>query len=140
MTRKSMLAGALLLGLSPSLWAADPLLGDPSLSPTLAALIERQQLNNLANLSQLGQGNLATITQVGQGNLAALAQEGDENSINLTQLGSHNSATIMQFGKQNQAQVSQLGSDNIITLGQWGQSGFAIEQLGSGAEITVLQY
>lgn len=127
-------AVSLLIGLLTS----DCSFADVSLQ--LTSLLERHALANGVDITQLGDLNVADVTQGGNGNYAVLLQQGVLNQIFLQQYGNGNQAQIRQFGNNNSADILQQGESNLIQLEQWGNRSFAIEQIGNGAEISIIQY
>ena len=109
-------------------------------SVQLTSLLERHALANGVDITQLGDLNVADVTQGGDANYAVLLQQGVLNQIFLQQYGSGNQANIRQFGNNNSAEILQQGESNLIQLEQWGNRSFAIEQIGNGAEISIIQY
>ncbi len=109
-------------------------------SVQLTSLIERHALANGVDITQLGDLNVADVTQGGDANYAVLLQQGVLNQIFLQQYGSGNQAQIRQFGNNNSADILQQGESNLIRLEQWGNRSFSIEQIGNGAEISIIQY
>ncbi|SNY41301.1 minor curlin subunit [Arsukibacterium tuosuense] len=109
-------------------------------SVQLTSLLERHALANGVDITQLGDLNVADVTQGGDANYAVLLQQGVLNQIYLQQYGSGNEAQISQFGNNNVADILQQGESNLIQLEQWGNRSFAIEQIGNGAEISIIQY
>ncbi|WP_213997520.1 curlin subunit CsgB [Arsukibacterium sp.] len=109
-------------------------------SVQLTSLIERHALANGVDITQLGDLNVADVTQGGDANYAVLLQQGVLNQIFLQQYGSGNQAQISQYGNNNVADILQQGESNLIQLEQWGNRSFSIEQIGNGAEISIIQY
>ncbi|WP_083981788.1 curlin subunit CsgB [Arsukibacterium ikkense] len=109
-------------------------------SVQLSSLLERHALANGVDITQLGDLNVANVTQNGEANYAVLIQQGVLNHIFLQQYGSGNQASIRQFGNNNSADILQQGESNLIQLEQWGNRSFSIEQIGNGAEISIIQY
>ncbi|HAW94287.1 MAG: curlin subunit CsgB [Rheinheimera sp.] len=124
----------LLVGITASGWAV------ADVSVQLTSLIERHALANGVDITQLGDLNVADVTQGGDANYAVLLQQGVLNQIFLQQYGSGNQAQIRQFGNNNSADILQQGESNLIQLEQWGNRSFSIEQIGNGAEISIIQY
>tara|TARA_R110002126_G_scaffold163858_1_gene311741 strand:+ start:8282 stop:8686 length:405 start_codon:yes stop_codon:yes gene_type:complete len=109
-------------------------------SVQLSSLLERHALANGVDITQLGDLNVASVSQSGEANYAALMQQGVLNQIFLQQYGSNNQAQIIQYGNNNHADILQQGESNLIQLEQWGNRSFAVEQIGNGAEISIIQY
>ena len=109
-------------------------------SVQLTSLLERHALANGVDITQLGDLNVADVTQGGDANYAVLLQQGVLNQIYLQQYGSGNEALVRQFGNKNRADILQQGESNLIQLEQWGNRSFSIEQIGNGAEISIIQY
>lgn len=126
------------IGLLATLVTSGSAFADVSLQ--LTSLLERHALANGVDITQLGDLNVADVTQGGDTNYAVLIQQGVLNQILLQQYGSGNQAQIRQFGNNNSADILQQGESNLIQLEQWGNRGFSIEQIGNGAEISIIQY
>lgn len=109
-------------------------------SVQLTSLLERHALANGVDITQLGDLNVADVTQGGDANYAVLLQQGVLNQILLQQYGRGNQTQIRQFGSNNSADILQHGDSNLIQLEQWGNRSFSIEQIGNGAEISIIQY
>lgn len=109
-------------------------------SVQLSSLLERHALANGVDITQLGDLNVANVTQSGEANYAVLIQQGVLNQIFLQQYGSDNQAEISQYGNNNHADILQHGESNLIQLEQWGNRSFSVEQIGNGAEISIIQY
>lgn len=106
----------------------------------IASLIERQMLGNHAEISQHGAANSIWLEQLGQANVALLQQVGVFNQIDLTQQGYGNQAVIRQFEQANQVTIMQQGDFNLLQIEQYGGSGFSLQQIGNGAEATLIQF
>lgn len=132
LTSIKVLAFLVLLTVSAGLKAELPL--------PIASLIERQMLGNQAEIIQSGSANSVWLQQLGQANYALLVQAGYFNQIELTQQGHGNQALISQFNQSNQISIIQQGDFNLIQVEQHGGSGFSLEQIGHGAEVSIIQY
>ncbi|MCH8538090.1 MAG: curlin subunit CsgB [Alkalimonas sp.] len=106
----------------------------------IASLIERQMLGNHTEISQRGTANSIWVEQLGQANVALLQQAGYFNQIKLIQQGNGNQALISQFEQANQVTILQQGDFNLLQIEQYGGSGFSLQQIGNGAEATLIQY
>ncbi|MDP4537429.1 curlin subunit CsgB [Alkalimonas collagenimarina] len=106
----------------------------------IASLIERQTLGNLAEITQHGSANSVWLEQLGQANVALLHQAGYFNQLELIQHGHGNQALISQFNQSNQVTIMQQGDFNLIQVEQHGNSGFSLQQIGHGAEVSIIQY
>lgn len=106
----------------------------------IASLIERQMLGNHAEITQHGSGNTLWLEQLGQANVALLHQAGYFNQLEVMQHGYGNQALISQFNQSNQVTIIQQGDFNLIQVEQHGHSGFSLQQIGHGAEASIIQY
>lgn len=91
-----------------------------SASATLPTLTN---LQNVANLLQIGNGNTARIDQQSlttTTNQAYIAQIGGGNILGLSQLGGNNRLYVTQNGSDNRAGFTQNGQDNSTTITQNG--------------------
>ncbi|MBV2129915.1 curlin subunit CsgB [Rheinheimera sp. SM2107] len=127
-----------IVGLGVLLLTSEVVFADVSVQ--LSSLLERHALANGVDITQLGDLNAANVTQAGEANYAVLIQQGVLNQIFLQQYGTDNQAQINQYGNNNHADILQHGESNLIQLEQWGNRSFAIEQIGDGAEISIIQY
>ncbi len=124
-----------------------------------AQIIQTNNLNTIARVTQNGEANQATITQSDNADntIAEVVQGGgylDRDSGQWVELGSgsqnqasieqrnsyHVDARITQEGSLNTASVLQVGSDLLARIGQSGSSNqAAIDQLGIGFQARVTQ-
>lgn len=125
--------GLLLMHGSFSLRAAE-------LSPALAALLERQQMANIAQIQQRGQHNSLSLQQQHDENIALVWQFGSDNQAELLQSGQGNALLLEQKGEANLATIIQRGDRNFLQLEQRGRANFSIEQIGDGGAVSVTQY
>lgn len=114
--------------------------GETELSPQLAALLERNNLANLAHLQQQGQHNQLSLQQQQDNNIALVWQFGLDNQADMTQSGQGNTLILQQRGDANLATILQRGNHNFLQLEQQGHSQFSIEQIGDGGAVSVTQY
>ncbi len=134
MKQQSRVGLLVLLLHSSSSWA------DPELSLSLAALLERQNLANLAQIQQQGQHNELSLQQQQDANMALIWQLGLNNQAHLQQTGQGNALLLLQKGDDNLATILQRGNHNFLQLEQQGSASFSIEQIGDGAAVSVTQY
>lgn len=106
----------------------------------ITSLLERQALANGVDISQFGDLNVADVAQTGEAHYAILIQQGILNKLVLTQSGLSNQAAVKQYGNGNEANIIQRGEHNAIQLEQWGNRFLTIEQSGTGADISIIQY
>lgn len=114
--------------------------GEIEFSPQLAALLERQQLANLAQIQQQGQHNQLSLQQQQDNNVALIWQFGLDNEADLSQTGQGNTLILRQQGDANLANIFQRGNHNFLQLEQQGHTSFSIEQIGDGGVVSVTQY
>jgi minor curlin subunit len=125
--------GLLLMQCNFSLHAAE-------LSPSLAAMLERQNLANLAQIQQRGQHNQLSLQQQHDENIALVWQFGIDNQADVLQSGLGNALILQQKGDENLATIIQRGHHNFLQLEQQGRASFSIEQIGDGGAVSVTQY
>jgi minor curlin subunit len=134
MKQQSRFVLLVLLLQSSSCWA------EPELSVTLSALLERQNLANLAHIQQQGQHNQLNLQQQQDANMALIWQFGLNNQADLLQTGQGNALLLLQKGDDNHAIILQRGNHNFLQLEQQGSANFSIEQIGDGGAVSVTQY
>jgi hypothetical protein len=117
-----------------------------------ASALQEMLGDNLANITQFGDGNMATATQDGFMNEATIIQ-GDAladpadlangNIVTVNQTGNESETTVVQLGDTNTGTVNQHADEGIINMAQGGNRNMAMitqnDTAAAGATINVTQ-
>lgn len=93
------------------------------------------QANQLAIINQFGNDNIASISQSGNGNQAYVTIFGDRNEAGVEQYGNDNFALLKILGNDNEYGLLQEGNDNRFVGGIF-TNGYQNNYVQSGNELT----